>query len=195
MKKVMLKMLSLPAVAVFVVSLTGLAAAALSSGTSVSSKDVGKLNAEISMLNSDANLPQGDKIIMKQLTDNFRVDSSKISSLLSRNMQYGDVAATLAFADKLPGGVTDANLGKVISMRDSGWDQLAKNLNVRISDVASKLSSIEDSAHKDIKQAFADSLSSGSAAGGAAGESMPGGATGGTGTTGETPGGMYGTGN
>ncbi len=199
MKKFMPNMFALLASAVFVVSLAGVATAAMSSDSSAASKDIGKLSAEISMLNSDANLPQGDKIIMKQLTDNFRVGSDKVSSLLGRNMQYGDVAATLAFADRMSGGVNDANINKVVSMRDKGWDQLAKSLNVNVSDVSSKLNSIEDKAHKDIKQAFADSLSSGSAAGsmggGGTGESMPGGATGGTGTTGQTPGGMYGTDN
>ncbi len=190
MKKFMPNMLTLLAVAAFLVSMTGIASAAMSSGSSMSSssKDVNKLSAEISMLNSDANLPQGDKIIMKQLTDNFKVGNDKISSLLGRNMQYGDVAATLAFADKMPGGVIDANINKIVSMRDKGWDQLAKNLNVDVSDVAGKLSKIEDNAHKNIKQAFADSLSSGSAGGGSS-ESMPGSATGGT------PGGMYGTDN
>ena len=102
----------------------------------------------------------------------------------------------LAFADKMPGGVTDANISKVKSMKSSagGWDQVARNLNVKLSDVNSKLDSFEDSTHKNIKQALADSFSSGAAAGGTGGmdQGMPGGATGGTGTT---PGGMYGTDN
>ena len=55
---------------------------------------MGKFNAAITMLNSYKSLPQGDQIISKQLSDNFKVSSDKVSSLLSGNKQYGDAAAT-----------------------------------------------------------------------------------------------------
>ncbi len=182
MKKVTIKMLSLMAVAGLLIAMVGIASAAM---TTTLSKDVGKLNAEIAMLNADVNLPQGEKIISKQLTDTFRVDSSKFSSLIGRNMQYGDIAAILAFAEKMPGGLTDANINRVVSMRSgaTGWDQLARSLNVNISDIGSRLSSLEDNAHKNIKQAYADSLAAGAGAGGGVtGQpgDMSGGATGGT---------------
>lgn len=163
----------------------GPASGAMTSGTSGMSRDAGKLSAEITMLNSDANLPQGDTIIMKQLSENFNVGSDKVRSLLGSTMQFGDVAATLAFAEKLPGGITDANLKQVVNMRSKGgWEQVAKSLNVSVSDVAGKLSSIEDSTHRNIKQAFADSLSSGKAAGGVGGSAGAG--------TGGTDSGVYG---
>ncbi len=197
MKKFAINMFSLAAAAIFLVSMINIAAAA---DTSAASKDVNKLNAEITMLNSDAKLPQADRIISKQLTDNFNVTSDKISSLVGRNMQYGDIAAIIAFADKMPGGITDANINQVLSMRQSrtGWAQIAKSLNVNISDVAGKLSSIEDDAHTNIKEALAE-MPYAAAGGGPMGgpgegmpdQGMPGGATGGTGTEG-MPGGMSG---
>lgn len=163
-------MLSSATVAAVLVFMTGIATAAMTSATS-SSKDVSKLNAEITMLNSDANMPQGDKIISKQLTDSFRVSSDKVNTMLGRSLQYGDVAATFAFADKMPGGITDANVNQIVNMRSkgTGWDQIAKSLNVSIGDVAGKLSTLENDAHKNIKEALADSFSSGTAAGGAGG--------------------------
>ncbi len=198
MKKRAIRTLSLLAVAGLLVYMAGAATAA---GTSAASKDENKLNAAITMINSDANLPQGDNVIAKQLTDSFNVKSDKVSSLLGKNMQYGDIAAILAFADKMPGGVTDANINQVVNMRSkaAGWDQLAKSLNVNIGDVASKINSIEDGTHKNIKQALAESFSSGRAAGGVEqpsggimgqpSEGIPGEATGGTGTAGEATGG------
>ena len=174
--------------ALFLVLTTGSALAVSSSMPST--KDTGKLNAEISLLNSYKSLPQSDQIITKKLTDSFKVSKDKVDSLLSRTMQVGDVAATLAFADKMSGGVTDANINKVVTAKTKGgWDQVAKNLNVDIADVASKLSSFEDDAHKSIKQALADSYASGRATGGVSeepssgvGESVPGEATGGMGS-------------
>jgi hypothetical protein len=174
-------------VATVMVMTAGIAAAA-----TATAKDEAKLTAEITMLNADAKLPQGEKMISKQLTDSFSVKSDKISSLLSKNMQYGEVAAILAFADKMPGGVTDANINQVQNLRQTkaGWTQISRNLKVDLSDVASKLSGIEDDAHKDIKQALSESPSGRGAGGGEStgdmtgetGGEMPGGATGGTGT-------------
>lgn len=187
MKRIATKSISLFAAAALLVVMTGVASAASTASSTTSSKDLGKFNAAITMLNSYKSLPQGDQIIAKQLSDNFKVSSDKVSALLSRNNQYGDVAATLAFADKLSGGASDANINKVMSMKSTagGWDQVAKSLNVKISDVNSKLDSFEDTAHKSIKQALAESLGTGSAAGGMGSgphdmESVPGEGTGGT---------------
>lgn len=170
-------------VAAVMITTAGIAATA-------TSKDEGKLTAEITMLNADAKLPQGDKMISKQLTDNFDVKKDKISSLLGKNMQYGEIAAILAFADKMSGGVTDANINQVMSLRQTkaGWTQIGKNLKVELSDVASKLSDIEDEAHKNIKQALAESPTGRGAGGGEStgevSDDMSGEATGGTGTEG-----------
>lgn len=182
MKRITVNTLTIVAVAALLVGMVGIATAGM---TSSLSKDASKLNAEITMLNTDVNLPQGEKVISKELTDTFRVDSSKFSSLIGRNMQYGDIAAILAFAEKMPGGVTDDNINRVVIMRSSatGWDQVARRLNVSIGDVAARLSSLEDSAHRNIKQAYADSLSAGAGAGGGVieqpGEDMSGGSAGG----------------
>ncbi|OGW33880.1 MAG: hypothetical protein A2010_16540 [Nitrospirae bacterium GWD2_57_9] len=181
MKKITSSLLSLLAVASLLVSLTGLAAAA-----GGASKDENKLKAEITMLNTNAKLPQADQVMKKQLTDSFNVKSDKISSLLGRNMQYGDVAAVLAFADKMSGGVTDANINQVMTMRQSktGWSQIAKSLNVDIADVASKVSDFEEDAHKSIKEALAEGTAAGRGAGGSedmSSEDLSGSGAGGTG--------------
>lgn len=206
MKKFMYRLISLMAVASFVAVMTTSIAAAVTP-----SKDENKLKAEITMLNADAKLPQAEKVIKKQLTDNFNVTSQKLNSLISKRMGYGEIAAVLAFADKMPGGVTDANINQVLNMRQSkaGWDQIAKSANVDLSEVAGSLGSFEDDIHSGIKQALAEAPTagaggaeesggivsepgqempdeglSGGATGGTGTEGMPGGATGGTGTEG-----------
>jgi hypothetical protein len=106
----------------------------------------------------------------------------------------------------MPGGITDANMNRVVTMRQSNtaWGQIAGNLKVNITDVVSKLSSIENDAHKNIKETLAESIASGRAAGGlddsvgeteempgegagGGGEDLSGEATGGTGTVGDFP--------
>lgn len=169
---------------------TVLVVSAGTANAAAASKDEAKLTAEITLLNADAKLPQGDKLISKQLTDSFNVKTDKISSLVGKNMQYGEIAAIIAFADKMSGGVTDANINKVLNLRQSrtGWSQIAKDLKVDLEDVADKVSSVEDEAHKSIKQALAESPT-GRGAGGGVSDEMPGEATGGTGTDGGMSGG------
>ncbi len=171
MKKIAHTMLILAVVAVTIVSLAGL----LTAASTPTQKDLARLNAEIAMLNSDASLPQGDRIIAKQMMDTFRVNSDKVSSLVgvtapigSNKQLYGDAAAMLAFADEMPGGATEANITKVSNMRQNtqDWGQLAQNLNIDVGKAANKLGVLENYAHKSIKQAFADAFFYGSAAGG-----------------------------
>ena len=178
MKKVTHEAFVFAVVAVTMVFLVSLATAA----STASPKDVGELNADITMLNSNASLPQGDKIITKQLMDTFKVGSDRVSSLIgtttmmgSSKAQYGDAAAILAFASEMPGGVTAENITKVSNMRQKtpDWGQLAQNLNVDVGRVASKLNNLENDSHRSIKQALADSFS-GSAAGGMSGGSESG---------------------
>ncbi len=164
MNKTRLNIVSLLAAVALVI-----AGAAAASAQSISPKDLGKMNADIEMLNSYKSIPQADKIVPQKLSDSFKISADKINSLLGSNKQYGDAAATLAFADKMSGGLTDANINTVKNMKGSaGWDQVAKDLStkVNVSDVASKLASVDDDLHKGIKQAMADSYASGRAAGG-----------------------------
>ncbi len=178
MKKITHAMLILAVVAVTLVFLSGL----LTATSTPTQKDLARLNAEIAMLNSDASLPQGGRIIAKQLMDTFRVNSDKVSSLVgataaigSNKQLYGDVAAMLVFAAEMPGGATEANITKVSNMRQKteDWGQLAQDLGVDVGKVANKLSTLENYAHKSIKQAFANAFY-GSAAGGMSEESESG---------------------
>lgn len=132
------------------------------------SKDEKKLTVGITMLNSDAKLPAGEKVLIKQLTDEFDVKKDKISSLKGKNLSYGEIAVVLALADKMDGGVSDANINRVAGMKPSsasGWSKVAKNLNVDIADVADKVSSIEDNAHSGIKEAALETTGRGAGGG------------------------------
>ncbi len=150
------------------------------------SGDAGKLTSEVSMLNYDAELPHSDTILMKQLTDNFKVPDTRISSLMNLGrLQVGEAAAVLGIAEKMPGGLTDANISKVSDMRGKGWEQAARSVGVDPAIVASKLNMIETTAHNNIKQAFAESIGQGAAAGGT-GQNMP--EVSGEGTGGHVPG-------
>ena len=149
-----------------VMSLAGLSAAQVS--------DANKLGADVAMLNIESELPQGEKIITNRLLDDFNVTTDTINSLIVRNMKYGDIAAIFAFAETLPGGLSNDSINEVTILRERGvqWDQAAAILvnryNINVSDVAVTVSRIEDDSHNSIELAIAESLgAAGSAAGGA----------------------------
>jgi hypothetical protein len=170
--------------------------AAVSTGAA---RDLNKLNVNVMMLNQDAALPLAQKIIKKQIVDTYSLMNSKVDYLLSRNMTYGDAAATLAFASHMPGGTTDENINRVVDLQKAGngWDRIATSLGVPTSIVADSLSALENNVHMGVKEALVASPPYGEAAGGAGTPGMqpvPGQA--GTGTSGqpyssESPGSGY----
>ncbi len=129
-------------------------------------KDEKKLKTEITMLNKDATLPHGDQVVMDRLSKEYNITADKVTSLRDKNLGFGEIAALYAFADKMPGGITDENVDKVVSMHQEkkGWIPLAKSLDVDLGSVAKKVGGIEKDVHKDIKKAATEG--GGSAGGG-----------------------------
>jgi hypothetical protein len=127
------------------------------------SPDISRLNAQVSRISEDAKLPQGEGVVAKQLANDFKVSSDRINLVLGSMMQYGDVAATLAFAEKMPGGITDQNVNKVMNTRSRGaWTDVAQQFGIDPTTVAGRLSSVQDN----IQTALAVSYDQGRAAGG-----------------------------
>lgn len=160
MKKIPTLISSLLASAALLLAVAAIAAAA---DVPAASGDVNKLNAQISQINEDSMQPQGESIIAKQLAADFNVSSDRIDVVVGNMMQYGDAAATLAFAEKLPGGITDRNVNEVMKIRYEGaWGDVARKFGIDPGSIAVRLSSVQDG----IKTALAESSSEGRAAGG-----------------------------
>ncbi len=158
------KTLSFAAAALLLMSVSTMAIAKGSATT----KDEKKLKTEITMLNKDAALPHGEQVVMDKLTKEFNINNDQVSALRDKKLGFGEIAAVLALADKMSGGINDANINRVMSMHQSGrgWAKLAKSLDVDLGGVVSKVGSLEDSAHKDIKKASAEGTAGSGAGGG-----------------------------
>jgi hypothetical protein len=130
--------------------------------------DEKKLSTEIMMLNQDAKMPDGERITTDQLSKEFNVPNEKISAFVSKNFDYGEIATILGIANKMSGGVNDANINRIMDLRKDapGWQQVAANLNVDLEDIAKTVGKIEDNTHREIKRAGAGQSGTGRAAGG-----------------------------
>lgn len=93
-----------------------------------------KLNDEVAALNKRASEPAGEKVVVQRLENQFKVKETQITALRDKKLGYGEIAITLAMAQKMPGGITDANVNQILSLRQGmppkGWGEIAKELKL-----------------------------------------------------------------
>ena len=91
------------------------------------------------------------------------MNSRKIKALRRGTMEYGDMAAALALAEKMPGGITNHNLNEVTRGKNRAtWEQVAEFFKIDVGSAADRVSGVQDQ----IEIALAGA-GAGSAAGGA----------------------------
>ena len=131
-------------------------------------KDEAKLKQDIAAIDGEAAASHLDTIVADRIAKAFKVTPSEVTALGDRLPGLGEAAAVYAFADKMKGGVTNANISTVMSKREGteDWGAIAKDLNVSLSSVANKVKSIEKDVHKDIKKASTGKSVTGTAGGG-----------------------------
>src|SRR5512146_2817120 len=79
--------------------------------------DEKKLDDEVTAINKRASQPAGEKVVVQKLEKQFKVNEAEITSLRDKKLGYGEIAITLAMAQKLPGGITDANVAQILALR------------------------------------------------------------------------------
>jgi hypothetical protein len=103
--------------------------------------DEKKLDSAAVQLDKDAAKPYGEKLVTDRIKTEFKVDDARIQGLREQKLGYGEISIALSLAKGLPGGITDANVQKVMAMRQGppvmGWGKIAKNLNVKMGPVIS----------------------------------------------------------
>jgi|GEM_PF-1337336 len=121
------------------------------------SPDEKKIEKNAADMDRDANEVQKEKVIVQKLEKEFAVDDARIKNLRDQKMGFGEIAITLSLAKKLPGGVTDVNVNKIISLREGtpkqGWGEIAKKLGVKLGEVQGQVERVERETHKEIEKA------------------------------------------
>jgi hypothetical protein len=113
-----------------------------------------KLDAQIAAFDKDAGSPKGEQIVTERLEKEFNATEAQIQSLRNEKLGFGEIAIVLSLASNLPGGLTDANITKITSMREGppvqGWGEIAKSQGVKLGSVLSKVEKIEKTSHNEI---------------------------------------------
>lgn len=118
-------------------------------------KDERNLEREIRRLNDAAAKPDGEKAVIKRLTAEYKTTDAQVQTLRRRTLGYGEIAVVLSLAQALPDGATDANVQKVLGLRQgppvAGWGQVAKQLNTKLGRTVSQVRRTANNTNREIK--------------------------------------------
>ncbi|MDA8245107.1 MAG: hypothetical protein M0025_13425 [Elusimicrobia bacterium] len=117
------------------------------------SPDEKKLDKSSLTMDKDAATPEGEKAVAARLTEEFKVDAARVQGLRDQKLGYGEVGIVLSLAQKLEGGITDANVQKIMDMRKGppvqGWGEIAKQLGLKLGPVVSQVKKVSAAAHRE----------------------------------------------
>lgn len=117
------------------------------------SADEKKLDKVSMTLDEDAATPEGDKAVMARLMGEFGVDAARIQGLRDQKLGYGEIGITLSLAKGMEGGITDANVQQVMTLRRGppvmGWGKIAQQLGEKLGPVISRVKKVSADARRD----------------------------------------------
>lgn len=120
-----------------------LVAASRAAATDRPTRDEQKLESTAADLDKDSARPDGEKRVEESLEARFHVSDARIAQLRSQKLGYGEITIVLALAQRLPGGINDANVSKILAERQGppvmGWGRIAKKEGVSLGKVMSEV--------------------------------------------------------
>lgn len=91
---------------------------------------------------ASAEMEPKDAGMDEKLKTEYKVDEARIESLRAKSLGYGEIKNVLAIAEKMPGGISDANVDKIMALRQGppvmGWGEIAKKQGVTLGSVVGK---------------------------------------------------------
>lgn len=106
------------------------------------------IEEEAVTINEEAALPDGEATVIGKIEKEFDVDGSLISGLRAQKLGYGEITIALSLAERLPGGINDENIEKILSMRQGqpveGWGNIARELGLKLNPSAEHLERVSD---------------------------------------------------
>ncbi len=116
-------------------------------------KTLDKESAEIS---KTAGKAQGATVVTTRLEKEFNVTADQIQALRDKKLGYGEIAIVFSLAQKLPGGITDANISEIMTLRQGpptmGWGQVAKKLDLKLGPTISQVKNVNKETHMEMSR-------------------------------------------
>ncbi len=132
-----------------------LCAAAMPAFAEERTEEEKKLETSAVEMDKSAAEPEGQQRVTDKIKTRFGVDDARVQGLRDKNMGYGEISIALGLAQGLPGGITDANVDKIMALRQGppvmGWGKIAKDLGLKLGPVQKKVHKIHTELKKDKK--------------------------------------------
>ena len=116
------------------------------------SRDEQKLELTAAALDKGAARPEGEKAVQERLMAEFKVDDARVRGLRDQKLGYGEICIALALAQKMPGGITDANIRTILSERRGppamGWGRIAEKRRVKLGSVMNRVRRVDAAVEK-----------------------------------------------
>lgn len=127
----------------------------LSAAWAAETKEEKSLGKEATEISKTADTEKGEKVVVQKLETEFGVTDTQIQSLRDKKLGFGEIAIVFSLAQKLPGGITDANITEVMTLRQGpptmGWGEVAKKLDLKLGPTVSQVKSIDKDTTKEMK--------------------------------------------
>jgi hypothetical protein len=105
-----------------------------------------RLGRDVAYLNGLGTRPEGERSLTLSLETRFRTDPARINEMRRARLGCGDMSVVLALASDLQGGVTRANVEKLVALWRSphfdGWPKIARSLGLRLGRVVLQVESL-----------------------------------------------------
>ena len=120
------------------------------------SKDEKHLAREEKRINDTAAKPDGEKAVIRRFVLDLTASEQQVRALRDRKLGHGEIAVILSLARTMPGGATDANVQKVLDLRQgpppAGWGDVARAVGTKLGKIVSQVRKAANNANRDIKK-------------------------------------------
>jgi len=126
--------------------------------------DEKNLDKQVSEVNKTGDTADGGKVVAQKIEKQFSVSADQVKALRDQKLGYGEISVVYSLASKMDGGITDANVQKIMTMRQGpptmGWGKIAKELGYKLGPVVSSVKNVNAETrremHKEKKEGRAD---------------------------------------
>ncbi|MBI4308809.1 MAG: hypothetical protein HY591_00605 [Candidatus Omnitrophica bacterium] len=107
-------------------------------GWAYAREEENKMDEVSSKMDKESRGPGEARRVEERLEKKFNVTDARIDSLRKQGLGYGEIGTTLSLASRMPGGINDQNIQKVMDLRQGqgghkeGWGKIAGQLGMTL---------------------------------------------------------------
>ncbi len=127
----------------------------LSAAWAAETREEKNLQKESSEINATAGTDKGAAVVTQRLETEFGVTDTQIQALRDQKLGYGEIAIVFSLAQKMDGGITDANIQSIMTLREGpptmGWGEIAKKQGTKLGPTISQVKSVNKDTEREMK--------------------------------------------